>query len=728
MFFFLQSSAEEAGSGTADVTVSQALLLSQDLEGRSPSIQSGLVREHAVDFSRATNQYLYWTSGFGPVMKWDGIASLSREAGVVAPTTAVTIGSTGSGTITGSYSAYLRFIDVDGNPSNLSPISEVIQVTNVSTILYTNVQSPNLNVSGTVKRQILRNTSGQTLTYYVDVETEDLTSTSLQSTRTDAELRVQEPVPLFSEDFTLNLASRFGVPPNDRTYIAFYANRLWLYGEAIYDIGHVEVANGSTAVTGVGTEWTTAMEGRQFYTSEGDKAYTVATIDEAAQTLVLDQAYLRATDKFARYTIRPVPEHRHLLSFSEPGQFDAWNEERGLIVASSDDVEDEPTGLAATQSFLFILQRRHIYRLSFLTEPGGDGGIFLSARRGCINNRSWVSADGFIYALDDRGIYRFDGSDNTEDLSQPIQDLFYFDSPAGSLRINWRSARFFHASHDRNDATIRWFVSLSGNYLPRHAICFNYGTPQWWLEEYPHPVGHSTILKSINPVSLAASAFADVFAVGVGTLDGLVVTGGDTRGGVVTSEVRSLTSTGRTFPTTGVVGNTIAIVAGTGKGQTRVIASVAGQTIVVAEPWTTKPDITSTFQIGAVRWSWKSGWNRWDYLAHNQPRRLSMSFEPATAEALLDLRLYKDYSRVPENWGLTWPRNIIDSSGVVTRDNDPDAVVNLEQDKGFSVLNIDSFSDFDEWRRDNVAVEIRGFSGESPVIIYELNVEGASES
>lgn len=718
MFFF------QGANQPHTETVRHTLLFSSHNITNAPDLITGLARFHPLEFARATNGYVYMANGLEAPVKWDGQARELVTVGVIAPTEALVISATGFGEISGNYRAYLRFVDEDGNVSNLSPVSNTVTATTNSTIVYENVQTPTQDK--VVRRQLLRNTSGQFLTFYVDVDTTDLSATTFSSTRLDAELRSQTPVPLFDDTFSINLADRHGIPPDDKPFIAFYQNRLWLYGEVPYREGSIQVTFGSATVTGIGTEWTTEMIGRLLYVDGADRPYEINTVNEATQVLTLTTEYLNETDLFAEYVIRPADVRRHILFYSEAGQFDSWPATQGIDVASSDDVDDEGTGLATTHSFLYILQRRHIYRLTYLADPATDGGIFLSARRGCVNNRSWVSVDGFLYGLDDRGIYRFDGSDNTQDLSQGIQDLFYFNREPDELRVNWDGARFFHASHDRNDATIRWFVAFSGEYLPRHAICFNYTSPQWWIEEYPFAVGDSTIFKRINSLPIAAGRYRKVYALQVGSLDVVAPREGHTRAAVASATRRSLTAaSGTVFPVAGVVGAPVAIVDGRAKGQWRLVTAVSGATLEVNQPWTIQPDDTSRLQVGAMPWRWKSGWSSWPVFEYNQPRRISVGFQPSGTPNEMDLRVYADYAEEPIDWGLSWPRNPSDSTGIEVRRDDPDAEIDLQQEKGFSYLTVDSFNVWDEFRSDIVSVELRGFSGESPVVVYQIGIQGA---
>src|SRR5690349_10819586 len=62
-------------------------------------------------------------NGFQPMLRWDSLTSQAEPAGVLPPTAAPSLSSSGVGAIVGTYFAFLRFVDRFGNLSNLSPIS-----------------------------------------------------------------------------------------------------------------------------------------------------------------------------------------------------------------------------------------------------------------------------------------------------------------------------------------------------------------------------------------------------------------------------------------------------------------------------------------------------------------------------------------------------------------------------------------------------------------------------
>lgn len=730
MFFFINAGSAQSNT----FTVSQGISFTQRTQLSNPAIFTDLSFYHPLEFARATNGYVYMVNGLDAPIKWSGVSQDSILVGNAAPTTAVTLAFNGSGTITGRYRAYVRYVDEDGNVTNFSPASDIVEATSALTVTYSNVPVP--ESEKIVRKQILRNTSGQFLTFYVDVDTTDVAGTVFTSNLTDVELRTNTAVALFDTTFVLNLANRHGQPPNDKPLIAFHQNRLWMYGEVVYEQGVASVTNGSATVTGTGTSWTAGMVDRNFFVRDAGDTYVISAVNTDTQTLTLTESFLGATNQFAEYKIRPLTTRRNALHYSEPGLFDSWPATQSIAVASSDDIDDDPTGLISAHSYLYIVQRRHIYRLTFLESPSVDGGIFLAARRGCVNNRCMVSVDGFIYSLDDQGIYKFDGSDTTEVISQNIQDIFYFDSDAGELRINWSASTWFHASLDRHDSTIRWFVAFSGDRLPRHAICFNYAVPQWWIEEYPFACGDSTVLKGVSTASIVGSNNKKVFALQTGALDVVDATEGDTRSLITSWTRRSVTlAPSVSLPVSGVVGAPLAIVKGAGKGQVRKIVAVSGRVLTVDSPWTTaldddddaELDTVTEVQIGAMPWSWRSGWTEWPIKEQQQARKVAVSFRQTAAANNMDLRVYKEFKRSAEVWQATWPRVNGDSSGVQTRDESTDAVIDTTIPLGYAYLTIDDFDAYDEYREGVVSVELAGFQCSSTFKVFEIDIMGGRQ-
>lgn len=590
----------------------------------------------------------------------------------------------------------------------------------VETITYSSVPVPQEpRITG---RQILRNTNGQTGTFYVDVDTTDLGSTTgFTSTRDDEELSAQEAVPLLDTDGS-PLADRFTLPPNHKSVFASHLGRVFAGVEVVYSEGCVSVENGSATVTGVGTEWKQEMGGRLLYVVGARQTYQIDSVDEAAQTLTLVREYQETTSPYTRYGIRPAPAEARLVYYSEAGLPEAWPAVNALSVpADGDDI----TALVTNGSFIYVVCARHIYRFTFQEDPAIDGYVFLNVDgRGCLNNRTWCEVEGSLYMMDEQGMHVFDGSQEVQSVSAPIQDLFRKDD--GIYAINWRAAPYFHCAHYSQQETVRWFVSLQGDYLPRHALCFNYRLKRWWIEEFSIGVGASceAVLDG-QPCVILGGESKRVLKSWEGCLDGPRPDDGTVRGTVTSAALASLTDSAATFSSTRLVGNTVSIVDGKGRGQTRRIVEVDGTTVRVDHPWLNLPDTTSTYQLGAVPWRYRSGWFRFGPEENSSPRRLEVVFEPVDNEVTVDIRVFRDFRGSPIEWKTRYTRD--DANGLKSEDGSAYLVGDLTKDTGYLVKK---FSGHREYTADGTrfwSVELSGFSNRDQVRISEATLEGAQE-
>lgn len=723
---------------------------------------------------------LFLSNGINPVLKWDGTSDQAIPAGVVAPTTAVSMSSSGLGNIVGDYYAYVRFVDQDGNVGNLSPVSTKLTVgagtgtitdatdarpivitsaahgllngsrvliENVGgntaangswtitvlsldtfslddsdgngsyigggswsagrqTISYTSVptsQDPTL-----VGRQILRNTAGQTNVFYIDVELSNMTATTASSTKDDATLVAQTGYALLDPDGRI-LANRFGLPPNHKSVLASHLDRMYAAVDEPYAEGNVQVSAGSTTVTGIGTEWTEEMEGRFLFTSQD--AYEIDSVDVANQTLTLTSAYTGSTDLFAAYSIRSGTADANSVYFSGAGEPHAF---RATDILTLQEDGDTLTGLMPKASYLFLLKRRHIYRLVCQSDPIVDGAVFLNADRGCINNRCWVNVEDVAYMLDEAGIHAF--ASGSEALSSNIADLWEEDS---DLRINWKRSKYFHAVHFPGQEVIRWFVCLSGARLPRHAICLHLRSKRWWIEEFAQPVGASCkgYMQSRARVFLGTQ---DVLAYWMGSLDGPDPTAGTLDGTVTGASWLSLTDSTAAFATD-VVGAPVVITGGRGKGQRRLVMARSATRLDLDRPWGVLPDTTSTYQVGGIQFDYQTGWYRFARSEVNDERRVELQFEPQDA-GTMDLRLYFDRDTEPADMYRTVSSQA--GGGLKATKNSPDLVVDLSKSNGCVWVNFPGHKEADSDGPRMLSVQLRGCSTDETPKVHQITIEG----
>lgn len=674
-----------------------------------------------LDFAESADGIVMMANGVDPVQRWDGYATAATPAGVEAPDPATTpvIAGSGSGAITGDYTIFVRFVDQFGHRSNPSPFATRVTVDTVGGFDYTNLPTP---TEGTVtRRQILRNTAGQFNVFYVDIDTTDIASTSLSSTRADASLAAQESQ-LIIDASAGSLFDRYGRPPATIAVLAFHLGRMW--GAAIEDYaeGSVAVTNGSATVTGTGVEWKETFIGRYIHILNGDKPYLVEDVDPLNGTITLSETYQGSTDPFAAYSIRSEPTVGNLVYFSEAAQPEAWPVDNALSLPEDG---DRITALISVRSWLIAAKRRRLYRITAQNDPRVDGFVYASAGRGCVNQRTWVKVAERVYILDEQGVYVFDGQ-SAQPISTPIQDLFR-ERPRGRFRINWRCSRYFHALYSPKEEVVRFFVTLNGGYLPRWAICFGVELERWWMEEYPAPLGGSTLGRLGRPTGswrlspdqpYLGGPFGRIFAVG-GELDSVPQWQPDFDADVVSAG--SVTVRTRRRIPGAVVGAPLSVVAGRGFGQTRVITRVRDDgDVEVDRPWRIYPAAGGRVAVGAIGYQFRG--HRLMY-AYSEDEA---GFSVTTGYQVVDwgecrLRLYADQSARPDALATDIPSK--ESDGLSGKKGDDGYTLDFTNERGYVVVQANRHGDKGVPHARSVSIGLQGYSGPDPhrVTVVTLN-------
>lgn len=615
--------------------------------------------------------------------------------------------------LNGTYNAYVRFIDGDGNPSSLSPISNEVTVGGASSFDYSAVQAASSPVT---KRQILRNTDGSNLIYYVDIETTDLATTTFSSTKTDDQLVEGEAVALFDSSGN-SLDARFNLPPQDRQAIAEHSSRMFLAGTVVYE-GTCTVTNGSAAVTGIGTAFTDAMEGRVFKIKGQNTTYEVDDVSSAT-ALTLTAVFAGSTGYF-EFEIRCQPATRNIVYPSEVGPtFDGYSSLNAVEVG---DPNDEVTALLSASSYLYVFQRGSTFRLTYQSDPG-DGTAFLEFRRGAVSQRCMAQVGNDTYILDERGIYKFAGG-AIEEISSVISPLFRLRPVADNIpRICWDHSRFFHASVDLAEEVVRWFVCLGSCYFPQHAICYRWSSQEWWIEEYQFPVPASAPLFGVPATPCVGASANRILALVPGELDTIAHDAGTSRIRLTGATILTLTYSSVSVPAA-AVGAPVSVVTGRAAGQTRTIVSASSTGITINRPWSIVPAAGDVIQIGGIPWRWRS--RRFQRADRAMDQDLEVFFVPQEEGTLL-ARTYDDFSGSPTVMAEDWAEFAVESDGVRLRQGLPNAEIDLTTDDGYcwwrraepSIENVPAGGVFQ--------LELAGCGARSPLRLRTLGIYGVME-
>lgn len=585
----------------------------------------------------------------------------------------------------------------------------------IATVLYGSVPVP--TEPKVVRRQILRNLDGNTETFYVDIDTDDLVSTAFSSTADDETLSGGTPVPLYSADDT-NFANRYFPPPSHKALVASHLGRIFAAGDVSYTSGNCRPLFGQNTILGTGTNWQASFVGRVIYMSGASSTYEIAAVDVANQIITTTATIVDSIGPFTSYAIRSPIGERRFVYYTEPALPESWPPWNAI---SFPEDSDDMTGLMVMRSFLFVLERRHIYKFTFQSDPARDGFVFPTTRRGCINNRCWVIIEDDSYMLDEAGIHRYDGQESTP-ISQKIQSLFQKLGNPGDLQVNWNAdQRYWHAAHDPVRDTIRWFVAMSGSTYPRHAICYDYRRDRFWLEEYPFAVTSSTIATIGYRRSIAGIEARRVLCLGEGSLDA-VDSGNAMRGTVTSAGPVSITDSSASFPAN-LAGAPVSIASGSGVDQQRRIVDNTDTTLIVDRPWLISPDDTSVYQVGGVNWTWQSGWFRFVEQEQSNPRDVEVIFPPLPNPSSFNIRLFHDHATQPETWSRT-----IDQDGASTIANQPEVTVDSTYPAGFVAQRLMGHRDTRATGRRYVSVELSGVQATDVQRIYQVNINGVRES
>ena len=680
-------------------------------------------------------------TGLNDVLVWDALDLQAHAAGVRAPEFAPTITVSDAGDITGEYACFYRWVDRWGNYSRPTPFSNVVNAVDVGTITYTFAPDPAPPFAA--RRQVLRNTAGQGNVYYVDIDTPNLSSPTMESTREDDDLSAQESQVIQDEDGVTRY-DRFYIPFNTISIMAYYIGRVFGAGYETYGEGSVSLVNGDGDVVG------TTMPGFGHYLIDpafrGDAEYRTFTAPGSGliylvTTITSDtdfpnwsftvgptgldpfMGWAGPTQAFSNYTIAPQPYLRNTVFFSGAGLPEAFHPGDAFTIPEDG---DKITALYVLDSFLFIAKRRATYRFSAESDPLRDGVVWPSIGRGCVNQRTRVVVGDVAYIMDEQGIYAFDGRDATP-LSAPIQDLFRGTNKHG-YRINWKCSRFFHAVHCPADEAVRFFVTLQGAYLPRQALCYCYTLNRWWIEEYPAGIGASCLGLSGKNTGTWEDGSQQVYLGGrssvVYALGGLptdTVTAWQPGYGNVVSDASFCRISTTATVGSEVVGAPLTITSGRGVGQTRLIVAVGTGFVVVDRPFGAVPDAGDTFGIGVIPYRYLTHRLALTESESQDELSIRLSFDPQ-AYGSVGIRRYVDHAKTPEK--LAGDHSPRDADGLSGEKDDIEIRLDMTQASGYAVVRADRHGERDTPQARSVRVELVGASGPSRHTFSQIRVNG----
>ena len=538
-------------------------------------------------------------------------------------------------------------------------------------------------------------------------------------------------------DLTL-IGRRQVPPPTDMAYVAMFQDRYFYFGIVKYNRGTVSVTNGSATITGSGTDWTEDMVGR-YIEIEGESqanlrinarasATSFTLADEGGTAINID----RASASGLSYVVVPEKSRRRQILYSYQDEPESVPETNSITLQENAGDDDEIVGAMPYGPYLYILSQRHKYSLSYTRDPATDGSVRFLDDRGAFNHYCWDIFENMAYLMDDSGCYSFDGKES-KTISAAIQD--YWRQDGSGDKIDFTKSKNFFVKCDRPKERVYFFVSFTGDAdtLPTRALVFNIRRQTFDPMHYPVQIAGASMVEKDGETRLVFGAENEkVHLVDEGTTD--VVTSEQLGTSNASSTASTLQVADTTF-TSAMVGASVYIYEGTGKGQRRSISSFSSGTVVgIAPNWGAglTPDATSKFVVGAIEWNWKSSSFPIPETDERSSRAVEVKFKPTGGIQSADLRLYYNGLTTPD----THEMPLTEGDAVEIRETNKEDVVfrmqktpddSLSDSTGREVYRFGSTNSMSGQGDHQLAIELRGYSADDAQEIQEINIEGVGE-
>jgi hypothetical protein len=185
------------------------------------------------------------------------------------------------------------------------------------------------------------------------------------------------------------------------------------------------------------------------------------------------------------------------LKFSEYNEPESCPDINQINIQTNVKGHDHITALIPYGSSLGVMQTRHSYRLSYVSQPIIDANVQIAAYRGCLNQRCWDEFEGLVYCMDTQGVYAMDASGQVQPLSLGIRSLF-------DDKIDFAQDDWFSVTADRKTRCLRVAVRFKGDgpgKYPTRMLCFSFDAQGWWEERYPAALVGSATVRDAAGVS-----------------------------------------------------------------------------------------------------------------------------------------------------------------------------------------------------------------------------------
>ena len=519
-------------------------------------------------------------------------------------------------------------------------------------------------------------------------------------------------------------ANRHTVPPNYKKVCCSFQDRMTYLVDTEYSTGTVTGTIDESSAIGTGTNWSASLVGRTFCPDAASDCgtYRITAVPSVTE-LTLDKP-LEHTFESIPYTINSPASERNTIHISEQD----LPESVSTMIILQENIRDEDNlvGAVVMGASYYAIKEHSLYRITWASQPAIDAQPTLAAMRGAINHSCADQHEGILYLMDDEGPYTFSGN-SVESIGVEIQNQWSDQVLDFSKKNTWK------VRVDPLEEVVYFYVTAVGDEgtNPKRTFVYDIRTKTWSQWKYVWEIGDASKISYANQRRIAVGVTTEKFYVqNEGTLDGTQGVGtitGTATSGTVNTLIDDTSTT--SFPND-CTGASVAIISGTGVGQiVKIINRRSGNEIEV-ESWSTPPDSTSVYLIGAVEWMWKSGMFKLIDGESKTNRYFRVVFQPTISDSTLYFKKYDNHSSSPVQMN-EWDGG----DGVTVEQDDIRAVANLKISQKEDAE--EPGSKYLPWAagipsiRGNpvrwVTCEISGFQGLDRIQLYELEVGGVDE-
>jgi hypothetical protein len=691
------------------------------------SISTGLHPQQPISSVRTRQGWWLAVNGIDRPQRWNGLTGSIGDAGIDPATVVPGVTLSGGGALLpGVYQWGYRWVDADGIPSVLSPItSKTATLNQKATVVCTCSTQARITTV-----ELWRTTVGESTTFYRVATTANtgvtvsFVDTTSDQTLIDAALA--DPtlaLPITNPDGSLN-ARRFVPPPNTKPFLAVFHDRLWFYGTVTYSTGTVSVTNGSATVTGTTTAWPATFVGRSIKVGTDGVTYKITAA--SATSLTLSTTYAGTTGSGKSYAIMPATSEYRLLYGSEQDEPESVPATNTWPVQENTQDNDPETGLMPFNSFLWLLHRRHLYRATFVSQGTIIVTVQLVSNRGCENNRLWTVTPFGAFLLDQQGAYSFDGS-SPSPISEPIQGLWI------NRTLDFTKSSTWFCEYEPVERIIRFFVHYVGDSTtrPTRTLAYSVSTQSWATETFTGPFGAAcrTDISGANRLILGGPA-DNLFLASEGLADGIATAvTGFSAAGPHSADTNTFTCTSAVQFETSYSGAVLLCTSGANAGLTTILDTIPFET----QTPTFTPNLPNaiaigdTFVVGGINYDYMTGRHRFVGTQDVAGIRSAiLSYAETVNPAIVNFRQYLNHNPVAERWQPSMRR----PTGVVYDGGGVNAVVNMlasqfpvGRDPGYKEIDFHGSIGGPQSPR-WMAIELTGYQALDVIAFYGIELAG----